>query len=89
MSSCFPETWSQGPDLPHPVQFPASVEYDGGLLLVGGLCKSCLDSIYLNTIYELNPAKGLDEWTLRIEHSVTSAEAFAAVLVDQTQVLCQ
>jgi hypothetical protein len=65
------------------------VEYDGGLLLVGGFCESCSDSTYLNTIYELNPAKGLNEWTLRKEHSLTSAEALAGVLVDQTQVDCQ
>ena len=83
------ETWTSGPDLPHEIRFPGSVEYEGGLLLVGGLCPSCPDSsLYLNTIYEYNPQKGVNGWSLRIEHSVTSAEAMAAVIVDNSKVEC-
>ena len=79
-----------GPDLPHLVQFPASVEHGDGLLLVGGLCKTCTDdSLYLNTVYELNPSDEYSDWYLRLEHTVTSAEALAAVIVEETQAQCQ
>ena len=84
--------WRAGQDLPHQMEFPASVQFGDSFLLVGGTNyvrheeDGNFDMIYLDTIYQWD--SDTESFALRPEKMSVGVTAVGAVMVTEDVVSC-